>query len=73
MACMTDSGHLTESAKKLLKSIEADYLTPQDISKSVGLPLFKIRSSLREMEGMELVVKEGDKYKMAPKALEYIK
>ncbi|WAA11881.1 hypothetical protein [Fervidibacillus halotolerans] len=71
MACMTDTGHLSESAKKLLKSIEKDNLTAQEISKKVGLPLFKVRSSLREMEELDLVVKDGDKFKMAPRAKEY--
>ncbi len=72
MACLTDSGHLSESAKKLLQSIEKEFLTAQEISKKTGLPLFKVRSSLRELEDMELVIKENNQYKMAAKALEYL-
>ncbi|MBA4601752.1 hypothetical protein [Thermoactinomyces mirandus] len=72
MACFTDSGHLSESAKKLLQSIEKDFLSAQEISQKTGLPLFKIRSSLRELEDMELVIKEDNRYKMASKALEYL-
>ncbi|MGA8941496.1 MAG: winged helix-turn-helix domain-containing protein [Thermoactinomyces sp.] len=71
MACLTDDGYLSESSKKLLQSIEKDFLTPQEIAKKTGLPLFKVRSGLRELESMELVIKEDNQYKMAPKALEY--
>ncbi|WP_062352436.1 helix-turn-helix domain-containing protein [Bacillus kwashiorkori] len=67
MACINEKGHLTESAKKLLQSIETEAMTPQEISKHTGLPLFKIRSSLREMKDMGFVTLEAEKYQMNPK------
>ncbi|WP_246333771.1 hypothetical protein [Thermoactinomyces mirandus] len=61
------TGGICQSAKKLLQSIEKDFLSAQDISQKTGLPLFKVHSSLRE-----LVIKKDSQYKMALKALEYL-
>jgi predicted transcriptional regulator len=61
MACVNPDGSLTESAKALLKSISTP-LGPEEISKKLGQPLFKIRSSLREMVSAGLVNEEKGKY-----------
>jgi len=68
MACVNEKGQLTESAKKLLLSIESKALPVADISKETGIPLFKVRSSLRDMLSMGFVLEEGEKYKLNPKA-----
>lgn len=68
MACVNDKGNLTESAKKLLTSIKDDSLSPEEISNQVGLPLFKVRSSLRDMKSMGFVIEENKTFKMNPKA-----
>lgn len=68
MACINDKGSLTESAKKLLTSIKNESLNPEEISKRIGLPLFKVRSSLRDMKSMGFVLEENDTFKMNPKA-----
>ena len=48
MPCITPDGRLTESAKKIL-SAASDLSTPDEISKAAGIPLFRVRSSLREL------------------------
>lgn len=68
MACVNDKGSLTESAKKLLTAIKNEYLRPEEISKQIGLPLFKVRSSLRDMKSMGFVIEENETYKMNPEA-----
>ena len=40
MACVNAKGQLTQSAKKLLRAVGDDSLSPQDISKS-RIPLSK--------------------------------
>ena len=68
MACVNSNGELTQTAKDLLNSIVDEAQTPQDISKNVGQPIFKVRSSLRDMKSMGFVIEEDGKYKMNPKA-----
>jgi predicted transcriptional regulator len=71
MACINPDGTLSESAKALLSNI-SDPLSPEEISKKVGQPLFKVRNSLREMTDAELVREEGGKYGITEKGKEKI-
>lgn len=71
MPCVNPDGSITDSAKALLKVIETP-LTAEEISKKVGQPLFKIRSSLREMVDAELIKEEGNKYVIAESGKEKI-
>jgi predicted transcriptional regulator len=71
MPCVNPDGSITDSAKALLKVIESP-LTAEEISKKVGQPLFKIRSSLREMVGAELIKEEGNKYVISESGKEKI-
>jgi predicted transcriptional regulator len=61
MACINPDGTITETGKALLRILQ-EPLTPEEISQKSGQPLFKIRSSLREMAGAGLVREERDKY-----------
>ena len=61
MACVNSDGTITATAKALLKSLETP-LTAEEIAGRLGSPLFKVRSSLREMLEAGLVVVQGDKY-----------
>jgi len=71
MPCVNPDGSITDSAKALLKVIESP-LTAEEISKKVGQPLFKIRSSLREMVDAELIKEEGNKYVISESGKEKI-
>lgn len=70
MACVNDKGQLTESAKKILNAVSGDPVTPQEISKKIDMPLFKVRSSLREMLEIEFISEENGKYQITQKAIE---
>lgn len=67
LACINDNGNLTKSAKDLLQSMQHESLSADEISKKVGLPLFRVRSSLRDMKSMGFVIEENQSYKMNPK------
>jgi predicted transcriptional regulator len=71
MACVNPVGTVSESAKALL-SIVQNPLSPEEISKQVGQPLFKVRSSLREMAQAELVREEEGKFSITEKGKEKI-
>ncbi|HJH10744.1 MAG TPA: hypothetical protein K8V30_03440 [Metalysinibacillus jejuensis] len=63
MACVNETGALTESARKLLTVIRTEAKTVEDIAKEASLPLFKVRSSVRELaENDFLFEKEPAKY-----------
>jgi len=71
MACVNPDGTVTESAKALLTALK-NPLTPEDIAKQVGQPLFKVRSSLREMVQAEFVREDNGKYVITEKGKEKI-
>ena len=68
MACVNPDGTITGSARAML-SLLAEAMTPEEAAQKSGQPLFKVRSSLREMGEAGLVVAEGDKYRASEKGL----
>ncbi|GAG97825.1 unnamed protein product [marine sediment metagenome] len=61
MACVNPDGTLTPSAKAMLSALSSP-LVLEEVAKSTGLPVFRIRSSIREMLEAGLVEKEEGKY-----------
>jgi len=61
MACVSTDGTITSTAKALIKSLEVP-LGAEEIAARLRSPLFKVRSSLRELVEAGLVVVQGDKY-----------
>jgi predicted transcriptional regulator len=61
MACVNPDGTISPSAKALLKALETP-LSAEEVSGRLGQPLFRVRSSLREMLEAGLVIAQGDKY-----------
>jgi predicted transcriptional regulator len=65
MACVNPDGTLSESAKALLRALSKQ-TAAEEIAKQVGQPLFKVRSSLRELTATGLIQEDGDKYLITP-------
>jgi predicted transcriptional regulator len=63
MACVNPDGSITESAKALLQFLSGP-ANPEQIAKQIGQPLFKVRSSLREMSEAGLVKPSGEMYEI---------
>jgi predicted transcriptional regulator len=61
MACVNPDGTLSPTAKALLKSLETP-LGVEEIAARLGSPLFKVRSSLRELVEAGLVEAREDNY-----------
>jgi len=49
MACISPDGKPTESGAKMLRALQAGSGSPEEIAKEAGLPLFRVRSGLREL------------------------
>lgn len=55
MACINPDGKPTESGLKMLKAIGAGLATPEEVSAAADLPLFRVRSGFRDLEGAGLI------------------
>ena len=64
MACIDPDGTLTPTGYLLLKGLAEQPRPPEDIAKHLGEPLFRVRGSLRELAGADLIVEEGGLYRV---------
>ncbi|MEJ5253264.1 MAG: hypothetical protein WHX60_15420 [Armatimonadota bacterium] len=63
MACISPEGTLTESARKMLEAVQTP-ATPEEVAQSTGLPLFRVRSGLRELAQAGLVAETEGRYQI---------
>jgi hypothetical protein len=61
MPCVNPDGSLTESARKILDVLNAPF-SPEEIAARTGLPLFRVRSAMREMLEAGVVVSADGSY-----------
>ena len=72
MACISPDGKPTESGSKMLRALQAGLGTTEEIAREAGLPLFRVRSGLRELTQAGLASQKGDKYELSPKGVEVL-
>jgi len=60
MPCILPDGSVTETAKKVLSA--AKEKSVEEIAKEAGLPLFRVRSSIRELLDAGFAEQKGEKY-----------
>lgn len=65
MACINPDGTLAPAAKAILKALESP-ATPAEVAQRTGLPLFRVRSSLRELTEAGLLESRDDVYHLTP-------
>lgn len=73
MACISPDGKPTESGEKMLRALKSGLGSPEEIAKNAGLPLFRVRSGLRELTQAGLATDSGGKYELTDKGTELIK
>ncbi len=61
MACISDDGTLNPITRQVLHALRSPG-AEEDIAGLTGLPLYRVRSNLRELAGAGLLVKTGDRY-----------
>ena len=66
MACISPDGKPSKSGKKILEAAK-DPRKPEDISVNTGLPLFRVRSGLRDLVKAGYMKEEEGKYKIIEK------
>jgi predicted transcriptional regulator len=67
MPCVSPDGKPTPSGLKLLKSLKDGALSPEEAANKTGLPLFRVRSGLRELENAGFVEETSGKYGLSEK------
>jgi len=72
MACISPDGKPTESGAKMLRALKSGLGSPEEIAKDAGLPLFRVRSGLRELAQAGLANQKDDKYEITNKGAELI-
>ena len=72
MACISPDGKPTESGAKMLRALKSGFGSPEEIAKDAGLPLFRVRSGLRELTQAGLANQKDDKYEVTDKGAELI-
>jgi len=73
MACISPDGKPTESGSKMLRALKSGLGTPEEIAKQAGLPLFRVRSGLRELAQAGLAAQKEDSYKLSEEGAKLIK
>jgi predicted transcriptional regulator len=63
MACVNADGTITPTAKSLLRNL-ASPLGPEAIAAKIGVPLFRVRSSLRELAAAGFVAESGGLFRV---------
>ncbi len=72
MACISPDGKPTESGAKMLRALKSGLGSAEEIAKDAELPLFRVRSGLRELTQAGLANQKGGKYEIADKGAELI-
>ena len=72
MACINPDGKPTESGAKMLRALQSGLGTTEEIAKSTGLPLFRVRSGLRELTQAGLANQKDNNYELSAKGAELL-
>jgi predicted transcriptional regulator len=57
----------------MLRALQSGLKSDEEIAKDAGLPLFRVRSGLRELTQAGLATQKGDKYQLTDKGAALIK
>lgn len=61
MACVNDNQTVTATMQAILQALDAP-ATAEQLAEKTALPLFKVRSTLRELNQRNMVKQNGDIY-----------
>jgi len=57
----------------MLRALQAGLKSPEEVAQETGLPLFRVRSGLREISQAGLAEQKEDRYKLSEKGATLIK
>jgi DNA-binding IclR family transcriptional regulator len=65
MACVSADGTLTASGRAIFEAVRRP-ASPEQVAEATGLPLYRVRSSLREMAAAGMVTEESGLFSARP-------
>lgn len=65
MACVNPDGTISESGRAVLRAA-SEPISPAEIAKAAGQPLFKVRSSIRQLVDAGFLEEKEGKYITSP-------
>jgi hypothetical protein len=65
MPCIAGDGKPTSSGIAILKTLKSEALLPEEVANKIGQPLFRVRSSLRELKSAGFLDQAEDRYKLS--------
>jgi predicted transcriptional regulator len=69
MPCVNPDGKPTESGVKMLHSLKAGKASPEEIASATGMPLFRVRSGIRELAAAGYCVDSAGLYVLTEQGL----
>jgi predicted transcriptional regulator len=72
MACVSPDGKPTESGTKMLRALKAGPKSPEEVARETGLPLFRVRSGLRDLTQTGLAIERGSKHELTEQGAKLI-
>ena len=63
MACLNSNGEITEAARQILTAMERPAALSQ-VADETGLPMYRIRSAMRELAEAGLAAEAGDEWQV---------
>ncbi len=72
MACISPDGKPTATGARMLRAIKPGCETPEEIARETGIPLFRVRSGLRDFTEAGFVILKMDKYKVTDKGAGFL-
>jgi len=65
--CVSADGKPTKSGFTMLSALKSGASTPKTVSEATGMPMFRVRSGLRQLINAGFVKQVDDKYQLTPK------
>lgn len=72
MPCVSDDGTPTESGVKMLQALKAGKSSPEDIAAETGMPLFRVRSGIRDMVAAGYASESEGVYKLTDQGVKAV-
>jgi len=71
LACISDNGTLSPIGKQVLAALRSPG-SEADIATSTGLPLYRVRSSIRELTSAGLLLQSSSSYQITEAGLDHL-
>ena len=72
MGCVDPDGKPTVSGMKMLRALQPDSKTPEEVAEEASLPIYRVRGGLRDLAEYDFVSLEDNIYTLTAKGAELL-